>query len=612
MAFQSLMSGADCAVAVNPLHQVLKHSERDQSLQKDRVAGPSNARLQYLPSSSQSTANPADLQMARQFFNNGRQELQTTSYSQHVIPYISPAEFESLPQSQSAPFRTKQIRDQMLKSQAWAAEFSTSSSPTQRASPAPQQAISQSLSQVTQHPYYQQNYGYGTSPYSQTYTSNYIPTSLSKGKGKLTEADFDAAFASFDQEVTVDDLDGLEAAFEKQTIEDKGKGKALDDRVDFQRVWDELQDSEMPPSQSEMAKWESEFNQMMDSQRDDMEDFGAEMEEQYRRLTGEDSALDNLIQFDEDGIPQLGEYVFEQNNPFIEHPSALARAKELLASNGSLSEAALLLEAAIQQNDLGEGGYEAWILLGETHSMDEREEAAIRALDTGVQRAQKVGESAAGRVSLAIAYTNEGYEKASYSMLLRWLKARYPEFIGPEGQTSGELSTWALKERVTDGYLNAARQQHAGGIVDPDVQVGLGVLLYTAGDYERAADCFSSALQARPQDYLLWNRYGSCLSNNNKPEEALGAYREALNIRPTYTRAVYNVGVACLNIGAHKEAAEHLLSGLDNQLRVGDSTSDQLWTTLRRCLINLDRSDLVNLARPGTQLGIFKDLGFEF
>jgi hypothetical protein len=48
------------------------------------------------------------------------------------------------------------------------------------------------------------------------------------------------------------------------------------------------------------------------------------------------------------------------------------------------------------------------------------------------------------------------------------------------------------------------------------------------------------------QDYLLWNRLGSSLSNGNKPEESLGAYREALTLRPTYTRAIYNVGVACM------------------------------------------------------------------
>ena len=68
----------------------------------------------------------------------------------------------------------------------------------------------------------------------------------------------------------------------------------------------------------------------------------------------------------------------------------------MLAQNGSLSEAALLLEAAIQHGDLGEGGYEAWILLGETRSMDERDEAAIRALHEGVKRAEAAGAAGAG------------------------------------------------------------------------------------------------------------------------------------------------------------------------------------------------------------------------
>ena len=55
------------------------------------------------------------------------------------------------------------------------------------------------------------------------------------------------------------------------------------------------------------------------------------------------------------------------------------------------------------------------------------------------------------------------------------------------------------------------------------------------------------------QDYLLWNRLGSSLSNGNKPEESLGAYREALMLRPTYTRAIYNVGVACKWRHAHRQ-----------------------------------------------------------
>lgn len=63
----------------------------------------------------------------------------------------------------------------------------------------------------------------------------------------------------------------------------------------------------------------------------------------------------------------------------------------MLDQNGSLSEAALLLEAAIQRGDLGEGGYEAWILLGETRNMDEREGLGMKALLEGVKRAEEAG-----------------------------------------------------------------------------------------------------------------------------------------------------------------------------------------------------------------------------
>lgn len=107
------------------------------------------------------------------------------------------------------------------------------------------------------------------------------------------------------------------------------------------------------------------------------------------------------------------------------------------------------------------------------------------------------------------------------------------------------LSHWASRDRVTEAFISVARAQHFQGVVDPDVQSGLGVLFYIGGDFIRAQDCFSAALSVRPRDFMLWNRLGSSLSNGNKPEDALSAYREALQIRPTYTRAIYNVGVAC-------------------------------------------------------------------
>ena len=96
-----------------------------------------------------------------------------------------------------------------------------------------------------------------------------------------------------------------------------------------------------------------------------------------------------------------------QNNyldPSTSTQSLLDDAKRLLAQNGSLTEAALLLEAAIQRGHLGEGGYEAWILLGEVRSMDEREEQGMRALMEGVKRAEEAGAAGEGmmvRLSLS-------------------------------------------------------------------------------------------------------------------------------------------------------------------------------------------------------------------
>lgn len=54
------------------------------------------------------------------------------------------------------------------------------------------------------------------------------------------------------------------------------------------------------------------------------------------------------------------------------------------------------------------------------------------------------------------------------------------------------------------------------------------------------------------QDSRLWNRLGATLANGSKPEEAVDAYHHALNIAPGFIRARYNVGITCINLGAHK------------------------------------------------------------
>lgn len=178
----------------------------------------------------------------------------------------------------------------------------------------------------------------------------------------------------------------------------------------------------MPPSNAtleELAQWEKEFNEAMTAEREGAEtEYDEAIKTQFSGLDQEFGLPNEGLKVDGDGMPVMGLYKFgerrppffvpppllsyvEEENPHLKDGNAsLQAAKEFLNSGGSLSEVALMLEAAIQQKDLGEGGYEAWILLGEVRSMDEREELGMQALREGVRIASEQG--GAGGVGMLV------------------------------------------------------------------------------------------------------------------------------------------------------------------------------------------------------------------
>ncbi|KAI8876568.1 TPR-like protein [Backusella circina FSU 941] len=317
---------------------------------------------------------------------------------------------------------------------------------------------------------------------------------------------------------------------------------------------------------------------------------------------------DEFGSFNDPGIfykPNLGEYVFEVSNPFLSHPDPFSEGLRLLEGGCSLTDAALAFEAAVQ---LDPEDSQAWMNLGNSHAQNEKEIPAIRALERAVAIDS---ENLDALMSLSVSYTNESYDQAAYLTLERWIIGKYPSIL--KGQPFPEkVSPFELQMRTINFFLTIARQAPDAESMDPDVQVGLGVLFYGSGDLDKAADCFISALKSRPNDYLLWNRMGATLANQGRGEEAIDAYHKALEIRPSFVRARYNIGVSCINIGCYKEAAECILQVISMHKRnlpsndEGINVSNKAWGMLRKALIRMGRHDLADKAIAGVDLNQFR------
>ena len=80
---------------------------------------------------------------------------------------------------------------------------------------------------------------------------------------------------------------------------------------ELRSMWDRLQNSDIPPPAEDMAKWEAQFNQLMNSQREDLDfDYGGMMRDAWESQNDADYSLEPPMQFDGQGVPKLDPYAF--------------------------------------------------------------------------------------------------------------------------------------------------------------------------------------------------------------------------------------------------------------------------------------------------------------
>ncbi|CAK1545194.1 unnamed protein product [Leptosia nina] len=306
------------------------------------------------------------------------------------------------------------------------------------------------------------------------------------------------------------------------------------------------------------------------------------------------------------GIPE--EYTFTEGNVMLENKSPLELGKERLKM-GDIPGAVLCFEAAAQQQP---ESAEAWFLLGTTQAENEQDPLAITALKKSLSIDPRQLEA---YITLAAAYTNENMPKFAYLALTNWLKTspKYSDLcpldIKPEEMNLKQLESYVMSQYLKAVQLNPSQ-------IDPDVQNAMGVIFNANQQYDKAVDCFKTALMVAPENAKLWNRLGATLANSDKSEEAVDAYQQALNLEPGFIRARYNVGITCMNLKAHREAAEHFLVALNQQHKAkamypdtssADTSSSTIWTTLRMVCSYMGEHDAAKLVdeRNLTELNKF-------
>ncbi|TKS74647.1 PEX5-related protein PEX2-related protein PEX5-like protein [Collichthys lucidus] len=326
----------------------------------------------------------------------------------------------------------------------------------------------------------------------------------------------------------------------------------------------------------------------------------------------------------------------EIDNPYKDLPNAFDEGLKK-SREGDLPNAVLLLEAAVLQdphdsevNSFNPHNHthtdvvffqancdiciysRAWQVLGTTQAENENEQAAIVSLQRCLELHPN---NLPALMALAVSLTNTGMRNDACEALLHWLRhnPKYKHLLKGKTHLMGSPNN----QRRLSYAPNSGRHESA---MLYDVTELPKVLPYRPSliwlcRFQYCTVCavlgitdISKKSQNQPDyltDYLLWNRLGATLANGDRSEEAVEAYTRALELQPGFIRSRYNLGISCINLGAHREAASNFLTALSLQRKSRSRQqshqvmSGNIWAALRIALSMMDQPELFQAANIG-------------
>ena len=96
-------------------------------------------------------------------------------------------------------------------------------------------------------------------------------------------------------------------------------------------------------------------------------------------------------------------------------------------------------------------------------------------------------------------------------------------------------------DRITLNILQRFENVKRKGPVTIELLTAMGVIYFLSGKMEKAADYFKNVVDLDPNNYSVWNRYGSILQLLKKHSLSRDAYMRALELKPNYITAWLNL-----------------------------------------------------------------------